>query len=39
MQRAQDYLDDAGTRLRQRYFRQRQSDITSELETLMSSVG
>jgi F-type H+-transporting ATPase subunit gamma len=38
MQRAQDYLDDAGTRLRHRYFRERQSDITSELETLMSSL-
>ncbi|HUL68078.1 MAG TPA: F0F1 ATP synthase subunit gamma [Burkholderiaceae bacterium] len=38
MQRAQDYLDEAGGRLRRRYFRQRQSDITSELETLMASL-
>ena len=37
MQRAQDYLEEAGKRLRGRYFRQRQSEITSELETLMSS--
>jgi len=38
MQRAQDYLNEAGTRTRRRYFRERQSAITSELETLMSSV-
>ncbi|HTT13654.1 MAG TPA: F0F1 ATP synthase subunit gamma [Burkholderiaceae bacterium] len=38
MQRAQDHLNEAGTRLRHRYFRERQSDITSELETLMSSL-
>jgi len=38
MQRAQDYLDEAGGRLRRRYFRERQSDITSELETLMASL-
>lgn len=38
MQRAEDYLNDARTRLRHRYFRERQSDITSELETLMSSL-
>lgn len=39
MQRAQDYLNEGGTRLRHRYFRQRQSEITSELQTLMSSVS
>lgn len=38
MQRAQDYLDEASTQLRHRYFRQRQSEITSELETLMASL-
>ncbi|BAK77285.1 F0F1 ATP synthase subunit gamma [Pseudogulbenkiania sp. NH8B] len=38
MQRAQDHLDDTGTRLKRAYFRQRQADITSELETLMSSL-
>jgi F-type H+-transporting ATPase subunit gamma len=38
MHRAEDYLDDAGTRLRHRYFRERQSAITSELETLMASL-
>ncbi len=38
MQRAQDYLEEAGSRLRRRYFRQRQTEITSELETLMSSL-
>jgi F-type H+-transporting ATPase subunit gamma len=38
MQRAQDHLDETGTRLKQAYFRQRQADITSELETLISSL-
>lgn len=38
MQRAQDHLDETGTRLKRAYFRQRQADITSELETLMSSL-
>lgn len=38
MQRAQDHLDDIGTRLRYRYFSERQGDITNELETLMSSL-
>jgi len=38
MQRAQDYLDDTGNSLRRRYFRERQTDITSELETLMSAL-
>ena len=32
------FLDEAGTRLKRAYFRQRQADITSELETLMSSL-
>ena len=38
MQRARDHLDDAGSRLRRTYFRQRQADITGELQTLMSSL-
>lgn len=38
MQRAQDHLDEAGEQLRRNYFRQRQADITGELETLMSSL-
>lgn len=38
MQRAQDHLDEASAHLKQAYFRQRQADITSELETLMSSL-
>jgi hypothetical protein len=35
MQHAQEHLDAAGQRLRKRYFRQRQTEITTELETLM----
>ncbi|MDN0076687.1 F0F1 ATP synthase subunit gamma [Crenobacter sp. SG2303] len=38
MQRAQDHLDEANSRLMRAYFRQRQADITGELETLMSSL-
>lgn len=38
MQRAQDHLDDASARLRRKYFLARQTDITTELETLMSSL-
>lgn len=38
MKRAQDHLNDTRQQLRQRYFRQRQADITGELETLMSSL-
>lgn len=39
MQRAQDHLDESGARMRRAYFRQRQDAITSELETLMSSLS
>lgn len=38
MQRAQDHLDDLSRELRRRYAVQRQSEITNELETLMSSM-
>jgi F-type H+-transporting ATPase subunit gamma len=38
MQRAQDHLDELGTTLRKRHAAQRQSDITNEQETLMSSL-
>ncbi|CAJ0780302.1 F0F1 ATP synthase subunit gamma [Ralstonia chuxiongensis] len=38
MQNAQDHLDELGSRLRRHYFLERQADITSELETLMSSL-
>lgn len=38
MKRAQDHLDETRQELRQKYFRQRQADITGELETLMSSL-
>jgi hypothetical protein len=33
-----DICNEAGTRLGRRYFRQRQTDATSELETLLSSL-
>lgn len=39
MQRAQDHLDARSTALGRQYFRERQADITSELETLMSALG
>jgi F-type H+-transporting ATPase subunit gamma len=39
MQRAQDHLDEAAARMRRRYFLARQTDITTELETLMSSLN
>jgi F-type H+-transporting ATPase subunit gamma len=38
MRRAQDHLEEAAQTLGRKYFRQRQADITSELETLMSSL-
>lgn len=38
MQRAQDHLDEAEQNLQQRYFRERQADITAELQTLMASL-
>ena len=38
MQRAQDHLDELGATLRKRHAALRQSDITNEQETLMSSV-
>lgn len=38
MQRAEEHLDESNQALARRYFRQRQTEITSELETLMSSL-
>jgi len=38
MQRAQDHLDELGATLRKRHAALRQSDITNEQETLMSSL-
>lgn len=38
MKRAQDHLDETRQDLHRQYFRQRQSEITSELETLMLSL-
>ncbi len=38
MQRAQDHLDEAEQTLQRRYFRERQADITAELQTLMASL-
>jgi F-type H+-transporting ATPase subunit gamma len=38
MQRAEDHLQEAELHWRRRYFRQRQADITGELENLMTSL-
>jgi F-type H+-transporting ATPase subunit gamma len=39
MERAQDHLDELGRSLQRLSARRRQTEITNELETLMSAVG
>ncbi|MCY1307820.1 alternate F1F0 ATPase, F1 subunit gamma [compost metagenome] len=38
MERAQDHLEESRRQLDRRYFRQRQAEMTTELEMLMSSL-